>query len=34
MKEFDKGLAQFRKLWEPRFSQLDDVLQTMKNKKL
>lgn len=33
MKEIDKWLAQFRKIWETRFNQLDDVLATIKNKK-
>ncbi|MDQ3012499.1 MAG: metalloregulator ArsR/SmtB family transcription factor [Acidobacteriota bacterium] len=33
MKEIDKWLAQFRKIWETRFSQLDDVLATIKGKK-
>lgn len=33
MKEIDKWLAQFRKMWENRFNQLDDVLQTIKNNK-
>ncbi len=33
MKEIDKWLSQFRKIWETRFSQLDDVLSTIKNKK-
>ncbi|MGB3946934.1 MAG: metalloregulator ArsR/SmtB family transcription factor [Bacteroidia bacterium] len=33
MKEIDKWLNQFRKIWETRFSQLDDVLTTLKNKK-
>ena len=33
MKEFDKWLEQFRKAWENRFSQLEDILQTMKKKK-
>ena len=33
MKEVDKWLAQFRKIWETRFSQLDDVLSTIKRKK-
>src|SRR3982750_4837358 len=28
MKEIDKWLSQFRKIWETRFSQLDDVLST------
>ncbi len=29
MKEFDKWLNQFRKIWETRFNQLDKVLSTM-----
>lgn len=33
MKEIDKWLEQFRKIWEKRFSQLDDVLLTLKTKK-
>lgn len=33
MKEIDKWLEQFRKIWETRFNQLDDVLHTLKNKK-
>lgn len=33
MKEIDKWLEQFRKIWETRFSQLDDLLLTLKNKK-
>lgn len=33
MKEIDKWLNQFRKIWENRFSQLDEVLATIKNKK-
>ena len=33
MKEVDKWLDQFRKIWENRFSQLDKVLLTIKNKK-
>ncbi len=33
MKEIDKWLEQFRKIWETRFSQLDDLLLTMKNVK-
>ena len=32
MKEIDKWLEQFRKIWEDRFNQLDDVLLTLKNK--
>lgn len=33
MKEIDKWLDQFRKIWEGRFSELDKVLLTMKNNK-
>ncbi|MDI9341966.1 MAG: metalloregulator ArsR/SmtB family transcription factor [Sediminibacterium sp.] len=33
MKEIDKWLEQFRKIWEKRFSQLDDVLLTLKSNK-
>lgn len=33
MKEIDLWLEQFRKLWEKRFSQLDELLITMKKKK-
>lgn len=33
MKEIDKWLAQFRKMWENRFDQLDKVLLTVKNNK-
>ncbi|WP_132050739.1 ArsR/SmtB family transcription factor [Pseudocnuella soli] len=33
MKEIDKWLDQFRALWETRFSQLDNVLSTLKKKK-
>ena len=29
MKEIDKWLEQFRKIWETRFNQLDKVLSTM-----
>ncbi|HWK57028.1 MAG TPA: metalloregulator ArsR/SmtB family transcription factor [Parapedobacter sp.] len=32
MKEIDNWLEQFRKIWETRFSQLDDLLGTIKNK--
>ena len=32
MKEIDKWLEQFRKIWENRFSELDNVLLTLKNK--
>jgi DNA-binding transcriptional ArsR family regulator len=30
MKEIDKWLNQFRKIWETRFNQLDQVLSTIK----
>lgn len=30
MKEIDKWLEQYRKIWETRFSQLEDVLATIK----
>jgi DNA-binding transcriptional ArsR family regulator len=30
MKEIDKWLEQYRKIWVTRFSQLDDVLSTLK----
>lgn len=30
MKEIDEWLAQYRKIWESRFNQLDDVLLTLK----
>lgn len=33
MKEIDKWISQFRKIWETRFNQLDNVLATIKNKK-
>jgi DNA-binding transcriptional ArsR family regulator len=33
MKEIDKWLNQYRKLWETRFNQLDNVLSTIKKKK-
>jgi len=33
MKELDKWLNQYRKLWEKRFNQLDNVLATLKKKK-
>ncbi|MCB0280112.1 MAG: winged helix-turn-helix transcriptional regulator [Calditrichaeota bacterium] len=32
MEEIDIWLEQFRKLWETRFTQLDDVLSAMKKK--
>src|SRR5690606_16581348 len=31
MKEIDHWLAQFRKIWENRFNQLDDLLSTLTN---
>src|ERR1041385_6774467 len=33
MKEIDKWLAQFRKIWESRFDELDHVLSTLKNRR-
>jgi DNA-binding transcriptional ArsR family regulator len=33
MKEVDKWLDQFRKLWETQFNQLDKVLATIKKQK-
>ena len=33
MKEIDKWLNQFRKIWEARFNQLDEVLSTIKKQK-
>jgi DNA-binding transcriptional ArsR family regulator len=33
MKEIDKWLEQFRKIWEDRFNELDKVLLTMKKQK-
>lgn len=33
MKEIDKWLEQFRKIWETKFSQLDQVLSNMKKRK-
>ena len=33
MKEIDKWLDQFKKIWEGRFNELDKVLLTMKNNK-
>ncbi|KQB37812.1 ArsR/SmtB family transcription factor [Flavobacterium aquidurense] len=32
MKEIDKWLAQFKEIWEDRFSQLDQVLMNLKSK--
>ena len=31
MKEIDKWLEQYRKIWETRFNQLDNVLTTLKS---
>ena len=33
MKEIDKWIDQFRKIWETKFNQLDKVLLTMKKQK-
>ena len=33
MKEIDKWISQYRKLWEIRFNQLEKVLSTMKKQK-
>src|ERR1700733_7485662 len=33
MKDIDKWIAQFRKIWETRFEQLDKVLSTLKKQK-
>lgn len=33
MKEIDEWLEQYRKIWETRFDQLDDVLATIKKEK-
>jgi DNA-binding transcriptional ArsR family regulator len=33
MKEIDQWIDQFRKIWETRFNQLDNVLSTMKKQK-
>ena len=33
LKEIDKWLEQFRKIWESRFDQLDEVLLTIKSSK-
>jgi DNA-binding transcriptional ArsR family regulator len=33
MKEVDKWLDQFRKIWEDRFNELDNVLSTLKSNK-
>lgn len=34
MKEIDQWLEQFRKIWDDRFNQLDQVLINLKNKSL
>jgi DNA-binding transcriptional ArsR family regulator len=33
MKEIDEWLEQFRKIWETRFNQLDELLSTLKGTK-
>ena len=33
MKEIDKWIEQFRKIWETRFNQLDTLLSTIKKQK-
>lgn len=33
MKEVDKWLEQFRKIWEDRFNQIDNLLLNLKNNK-
>jgi DNA-binding transcriptional ArsR family regulator len=33
MKEIDEWLEQYRKIWETRFSQLDELLTTLKDAK-
>src|ERR1700739_3886744 len=33
MKQIDKGLAEFKQIWETRFNQLDAVLLTLKKNK-
>jgi DNA-binding transcriptional ArsR family regulator len=33
MKEIDEWIAQFRKIWESRFNQLDNLLATIKKNK-
>jgi DNA-binding transcriptional ArsR family regulator len=33
MKEIDKWLEQFKKIWENKFNQLDNLLETIKNQK-
>ena len=34
MEEIDKWIAQYKKIWENRFDQLDKILLTLKKKKL
>lgn len=34
MKEIDQWISQFRKIWESRFDQLDQLLSNLKAKKL
>ena len=34
IKEIDEWLEQYRKIWETRFEQLDEMLATLKNKKV
>ncbi|MDX2069551.1 MAG: metalloregulator ArsR/SmtB family transcription factor [Haliscomenobacter sp.] len=33
MKEIDQWLEQFRKIWEQRYTQLDELIQTLKSDK-
>ena len=33
MKEIDEWIEQFRKVWEDKFNQLDDILSTIKKEK-
>ena len=33
MKEIDQWLEQFRKIWEQRYKQLDELIQTLKSDK-
>ena len=33
MKEIDEWIEQFRKIWEDRFNQLDEILSAMKKEK-
>lgn len=33
MKEIDEWLGQYRKIWETRYSQLDDLLAAIKKQK-